>query len=106
MNPNSAYDLVDIVVGTDYSPVATTVPFPRDPSINVAGPVSSPVYALFCTATNTGTTTIKTMAGNTINIPAGAFKQGVVYYIYLRILVADGGGTFVGYMYTGLPITL
>ena len=108
MSPNSAYDLINIVVGTDYSPVATSIPYPANPSsgIMVNGPVTAPVYALFCTASNTGTTTITTLAGNTVDVPAGAFKQGVVYYIYLGILVADGGGSFIGYKYTGLPTTL
>ena len=62
MAPNSAYDLVEIVQGTDYTPAPTTKPFESDPSITVAGPLSSPVYALFCTTSNTGVTTIETLS--------------------------------------------
>ena len=33
-------------------------------------------------------------------------KQGVIYYIYLKQLVSDGGATFVGLKYTTMPVSL
>jgi hypothetical protein len=118
MMPNSAHQLVNIVVGTDYTPVSTTVtvtgpPTPIVPSghVTVPGPLTSPVFALFCTVANTGNTIIRAIGAKDdgtedITFPAGSFKQGVVYYIYLKKLVADGGGAFIGYKYSTTPVPL
>jgi len=114
MTPNSAYSLIPIVVGTDYSPVQqyTTHVDPNVGPTSPPGPtvengLNSPVYALFCTTTTTGTTQIQLLGDAApISFPAGSFKQGVVYYMYLKKIVADGGGTFVGYKYTTHPFVL
>lgn len=114
MNPNSAYSQEAIVVGTDYTPTEQFTTH-TDPNIGPTSPpgptvsngLNSPIYALFCTATNSGTTTIQLLGDSAaVNYPAGAFKQGVVYYLYLKVLVADGGASFIGYRYQQHPFIL
>lgn len=107
MNPNSAYELIEIVVGTDYSP--TTI-FETVGTANVPKGLSAPVYALLCTkGGTTGDVQIKTLGmDEPIDIPAATFKQGVVYYMYLKELVDDNGGDvkFVGFKYKSYPMVL
>jgi hypothetical protein len=114
MQPNSAYKLIPIVVGTDYTPTQqyTTHDDPNTgptspPGPTVANGLNSPIYAMFCTATNSGTTKVR-LLGDTadISFPSGSFKQGVVYYVYLKKLVDDGGGSFIGYLYQQYPFIL
>lgn len=118
MTPNSAFLLVPIVVGTDYTPtkgVTTFVGVPTDntPSgtVTIPGPTGSPVYAMFCTTGNTSDTVVRSLGAadngsEDVTFPSGSFKQGVIYYIYLKTLVSAGGATFVGLKYTTMPITL
>ena len=114
MTPNSAYTLVPIVVGTNYAPAAQQTNF-VDPNSGPSSPpgplvdngVTPPIYAMFCTVQGAGTVQIKAIGNSVaISIPAAAFKVGVVYYIYLGTLVADGGCTFVGYQYAHNPLIL
>lgn len=114
MNPNSAYSQVAIVVGTDYTPTAQFTNH-VDPNVGVTSPpgpqvangLNSPVFALFCTVTSTGNTQIQLLGDNApVTYPAGSFKQGVVYYMYLKKLVADGGASFVGFRYQQYPFVL
>ena len=114
MNPNSAYSLVPIVVGSDYTPTEQFTTH-NDPNLGPTSPpgptvsngLNSPVYALFCTTTTTGPTDIQLLGDATpITFPTGSFKQGVVYYLYLKKLVAAGGGTFIGLRYNSYPFTL
>jgi hypothetical protein len=114
MNPNSAYSLVPIVVGTDYTPTEqfTTHDDPNlgptsPPGPTVSNGLNSPVYALFCTVSNTGSVQIQLLGDAApITFPAGSFKQGVIYYMYLKTLVADGSGSFIGFRYNAYPFTL
>lgn len=114
MQPNSAYSQVAIVVNTDYTPTQqyTTHVDPNIGPTSPAGPTvqngfNSPVYGLFCTVTNTSTVQIQCLGdASPVSYPAGAFKQGVVYYMYLKKLVADGGGAFIGFRYTTYPLAL
>lgn len=118
MTPNSAYKLIDIVAGTDYQPTRSTITFVGTPTDNtptgivtIPGLVGSPIYAIFCTTTNSGNTVIRSLGAlddgsEDITFPAGSFKQGVIYYIYLKQLVSDGGATFVGLKYTTMPVSL
>lgn len=107
MNPNSAYELIEIEVGTDYSP--TTI-FETVGTTNVPKGLSAPVYALLCTKSGTsGNVQIKTLGmDEPIDIPAATFKQGVVYYMYLKELVDDNSGDvkFVGFKYKSHPMVL
>ena len=112
MVPNSAYKLVPIVAGTNYAPAATTEDF-VDPNLGlqspagatVAGPMSPPIFALFCTYSSGVGNVVLQALGNDDNvvIPASAFKEGVVYYIYLKKLLS-GDVTFVGYQYAQMPL--
>ncbi len=114
MNPNSGYSQVAIVVGTDYTP---TEQFTNhvDPNVGVTSPpgpsvsagLNSPVYALFCTVTTTGPCQVQLLGDSApVTYPTGSFKQGVVYYMYLAKLVADGGGSFIGFRYQQYPFIL
>jgi len=112
MNPNSAYSLVPIVVGTDYSPTAQTTAH-TDPntgassSVIVDNGLNSPVYAMFCTVGNQAPVDIQLLGDvSPVTFPSGSFKQGVIYYMYLKKLVADGGGSFIGFKYNSYPMTL
>lgn len=112
MNPNSAYSLVPITVGTDYTPTAQTTTH-LDGNTGavttaiVGNGLSSPVYAMFCTVSNTGNTQVQLLGDLApVTFPAGSFKQGVIYYMYLKTLVADGGGSFIGFKYNAYPIVL
>jgi hypothetical protein len=118
MTPNSAFNLVNIVVGTNYAPVQTAQTIQGQPStsvptgiVTIAGPMTGPIFALFCTANSTGNTVVRALGAPDdgsadITFPSGSFKQGVVYYMYLKNLVADGGAAFVGYQYAALPVVL
>lgn len=114
MNPNSAYSQVAIVVGTDYSPVTqyTTHVDPNvgptsPPGPTVANGLNSPVFALFCTVTSTSATQVQLLGdAAAVTYPSGSFKQGVVYYMYLKKLVADGGASFIGFRYNSYPMAL
>lgn len=114
MTPNSAYSMIPIVVGTDYTPTQqfTTHVDPNvgptsPPGPTVSNGLNSPVYALFCTTTTTGPAQIELLGDSSpITIPAGAFVKGVVYYMYLKKLVADGSGTFIGLRYQQHPFIL
>jgi hypothetical protein len=113
MHPNSAYSLIPIAVGTNYTPVEQFITYQNPNGQPVVSPcvepqvsngLTPPVFALFCTATNTGTTQVQLLGDSApTSFPAGSFKQGVVYYMYLAILVADGGGSFIGYKYAQYP---
>lgn len=114
MLPNSAYELVPIVVGTDYSPAATTEEFidpntgePISPAPEVSGPMTPPIFALLCTKTGTaGNITIRALGNDSdVTIPCVSFVAGQVYHIYLKKLVNDNSGnvTFVGYRYAAMP---
>lgn len=104
MTPNSAYSLVEIVEGQDYTP---------GPVTSMVGPVSvqtglePPIYALLCTKGGTsGNIQIQLLGMDSpITIPSTTFKQGVVYYMYLKKLVDDNSGdvTFVGLKYANSP---
>lgn len=105
MTPNSAYSLVDIVKGVDYTPGpvtetigAATIEKGRQP----------PIYGLLCTKGGTTGNIQLTLLGmdTPITIPSATFKQGVVYYFYLKELVDDDGGdvTFVGMKYNNHPM--
>jgi len=98
MTPNSAYTLVPIQKGTDYTP--TELPAGK-------GRMTGPIFAVLCTrSTGTGTCKISAL-GNPVpvEVPSQSFRQGVVYYIYLRQLVDDDGGnlSFLGYQYAQHP---
>lgn len=104
MTPNSAYSLVPIVEGVDYTPGpvneiigAATIEKGRMP----------PIYGLLCTKGGTSGNISLMLLGMTdpILIPATTFKQGVVYYFYLKELVDDNSGdvTFVGMKYNNSP---
>jgi len=104
MTPNSAYSLVDIVQGVDYTPgpvneiIGTaTIEKGRQP----------PIYGLLCTKGGTaGDIQIQLLGMDApITIPATTFKQGVIYYFYLKILVDDNAGDvkFVGMKYNNHP---
>lgn len=105
MTPNSAYSLIDIVEGVDYTPV---------PIIEVIGTANiekgrtPPIYGLLCTKGGTaGNIQIQLLGMSApISIPSTTFKQGVVYYLYLAILVDDNSGdvTFVGMKYNNSPM--
>lgn len=115
MTPNSCYELVPIVQGTDYSPAPITGPFTDpntgavvSPAPTVSAGVTAPIFALLCTA-STGSGNVKIRAlgnGSDITIPCAAFVEGVVYYIYLKKLVDDNSGAvkFVGYRYGNNPL--
>lgn len=114
MNPNSAYSMVPIVVGTDYTSVEQFTPH-VDPNLGVTSPpgptvsngLNPPVYALFCTVTSTGNTQLQLLGDAApVTFPAGSFKQGVVYYMYLKTLVVAGGVEFIGFRYNQYPFTL
>jgi len=114
MNPNSAYSQIAIAVGTDYTPTQQTTTH-VDPNLGptsppgptVAAGLNSPVFALFCTVTSTGTTQVQLLGdAAAVSYPAGSFKQGVVYYMYLKKLVADGGASFIGFRYQQYPFVL
>lgn len=110
MNPNSAYELIEIQEGVDYSPSEqfTNYGGPGGPSVSAG--MSSPVFALFCIeSSGVGNIKIRSLGNDSdITIPAAAFKQGVVYYMYLKELVDDNGGAvkFVGYKYKTYPMVL
>lgn len=96
MLPNSAYAIVPIVKGTDYSVL------------------NNPIYALLCIkSSGVAPVTIQAL-GNPDTSPEGVimtadvFKVGVVYYIYLKRLIDDASGTvaFVGYQYPSRPMIL
>ena len=114
MTPNSAYSMIPIVVGTDYTPTEqfTTHDDPNigptsPPGPTVSNGLNSPVYALFCTQTTTAPVQIQLLGDSSpITITTGAFKQGVVYYMYLQKLVDDGGGIFIGLKYQQYPFIL
>lgn len=107
MNPNSAYELIEIEEGVDYSPVTI---FETVGSTSVPKGSSAPVYALLCTKGGTaGNISIKTLGmDDPIEIPSQTFKQGVVYYMYLKELVDDNGEDvkFVGFKYKNHPLVL
>ena len=114
MNPNSAYKSIDIVVGTDYTPTEQFTTH-NDPNIGATSPpgptvsagLDSPIYAMLCTASNTGPCEIQLLGDSaSIIYPAGTFKQGVVYYMYLKKLVSAGGSAFVGFKYHSYPFVL
>lgn len=120
MVPNSAYTLVSITTGTSYAPAATTQNFYGAPTLanptgvvsGISGPMTPPIFALFCTVANTGNVVIRPLgapddASGDITFPAGSFKQGVVYYIYLKKVVSDDSTVkFVGYQYSGTPLAV
>ena len=104
MTPNSAYSLVEIVEGTDYTPA----PKMGDVGGNaVEIGVEPPIYGLLCTKSGTaGNIELKLLGmANSILIPSATFKQGVIYYFYLKELVDDNSGdvTFVGMKYNNSP---
>ncbi len=114
MNPNSAYSLVPIVEGTDYTPTAQTTTH-DDPNLGptsppgptVANGYNPPIYAIFCTATTIAPAQVELLGDvSPITFPTGAFVKGVVYYMYLKKLVADGGGSFIGMKYNTYPFVL
>ena len=108
--PNSAFSLIQIVVGTNYAPTEQYTTYPGDGSITpapkVAQGMNGPIFALHCVVAPSSTVQITTLDGNTTSLAATAFVAGVVYYIYLQTLVASGGGTFIGYQYSALPAAL
>lgn len=116
MTPNSAYELVPIVKGTDYSPQAITEAFvdpntgaPVSPAPTVSAGNTAPIFAMLCTASGAGSVVIRALGNDSdITIPGVAFVEGVVYYIYLKKLVDDNSGAFkfVGYRYKQTPLTL
>jgi len=114
MLPNSAYELVPIVAGTDYSPSARTTEHidpntgePMSPAPVVANGLTPPIFALWCTANTGGGTVVLQAIGNdnNVSIPGNAFTVGRVYYFYLKKLLNAGGVTFVGYRYANMPLT-
>lgn len=92
MTPNSAYELVPIVLNHDYSVE------------------QNPIYALLCTkSSGVAPVAMRALGNNSdVTFTADVFKVGVVYYIYLKTLTLDGGGTveFVGYRYANRPMVL
>jgi hypothetical protein len=114
MQPNSAYKLVTIVAGTDYTPVEQFTTH-TDPNIGPTSPpgptvsngLTSPIYAIFCTVSNTSTTKIQ-LLGDSVptDFAAGALKQGVVYNMYISKITDLGGGTFIGMSYQQHPFIL
>lgn len=105
MTPNSAYSLIDIVVGVDYTPG------PINETIGTAiieKGRQPPIYGLLCTKGGTAGNIELKLLGMTdpISIPAATFKQGVIYYFYLKELVSDNGGDvkFVGVKYNNFPL--
>ena len=101
MTPNSAYELVEIAEGVDYTPAEI-----KDGSVTVG--IEPPIYALLCTKGGTsGDVEIKLLGNSSaITIPATTFKQGVVYYMYLKELVDDNSADvkFVGFRYNNHPM--
>lgn len=105
MTPNSAYSLVPILQGVDYTP---TPIYETIGSTNVEKGKTPPIFALLCTKGGTsGNIQIRLLGDSSaVTIPSMTFKQGVVYYMYLAELVNDNGGdvTFVGYKYSAHPL--
>lgn len=105
MTPNSAYELVSIVEGTDYTPQPRTK---MVGSVTVNDGLQPPIYALLCTKGGTsGNIQLQLLGMNApISIPSTTFKQGVTYYMYLKKLVDDNSGdvAFVGYKYSAHPL--
>lgn len=112
MNPNSAYSLVEIVPGTDYTPEMQYTNH-VDPNLgeqSPAGPqveagLNSPVYAIMCITSNTSNVELRLLGDEaTITFPSGAFVKGVVYYMYLQIILEPGGGEWIGFKYQAHPL--
>lgn len=115
MMPNSGYELVKIVKGTDYSPAARTADF-VDPNLGALSPTytvsdgyTPPIFALLCTkSTGSGNCEIEALGNDgAVIFPSNAFVKGNVYYIYLKRLIDDdfGGLQFVGFRYANMPLT-
>ena len=113
MSPNSAYKLIPIVDGVDYSPAPQTMP-ELDPNTGLAtgktvkNGWSAPIYALLCTASNGNTTTIQIQAlgdGSPTTFYSKAFVPGVVYYMYVSKVIGTNA-SFIGYQYQSAPLTL
>lgn len=89
MNPNSAYKLVKIVPGNDYSESTSTL------------------FALHCVKTNTTVVKIKLLGDSTFTeFPPQSFIQGAVYSLYLRELEKESDVEFIGYLYETKPFSL
>ncbi len=117
MNPNSAYKLVKIVAGVDYSPTTTYIRHGSiDPELaetehdkrpKIYGGKTPPIFALLCTqSTGTGYCKIQLIGNDTpVEMPSQSFRQGVVYHMYLKTLVDDDDKNlkFVGFQYKEPP---
>lgn len=104
---NLAYKLIDIVKGTDYSPVEI---YEDVGGTQVAKGLSPPVYALLCTKGGTSGDITMELLGNSspVTIPSAAFVLGTVYYMYLKKLVDDNSADvkFVGMKQKSHPFAL
>ena len=107
MQPNSAYSLVPIVKGTDYSPTSATI---NKDGYQVNAGLTAPIYALLCVkSTGAGSVQIQALGDTApITFTADVFKVGVIYPIYIKKLVDDAGGSvgFVGFKYSAHPQSL
>lgn len=106
MQPNSGYALIPIVKETDYTPMDITRSH-GNTDIQIYAGKSNPIFALWCIeSTDVGVVKIMSLGNDMpVTVPAGAFRQGVVYYMYLKQLVEDAGGKvkFIGYQYATHP---
>lgn len=113
MSPNSAYKLVPITDGVDYSPIPQTIAV-LDPNTgvptgkNAQNGMTPPIYALLCIASNGNTTTIQIQAfgdSTPTTFYTKAFVPGVVYYMYVAKVIGTNAA-FIGYQYQTTPLTL
>ncbi len=88
MTPNSAYRLIKVVPGNDYSTTIT-------------------LFALHCIKTNTTLVSIKLLGDDKfIDFPPESFIQGAVYAMYLKELAPGSDVEFIGYQYDQKPFAL
>lgn len=89
MNPNSAFRLIKIQPGNDYSDHSSTV------------------FALHCTKTNTTPVKLK-LQGDQVytEFPPESFIHGAVYALYIKMLAEGSDVEFIGYVYEQKPFSL
>ena len=106
MNPNSAYKLITIEKGIDYAPENVYIKHGAVKA-DVYGGKTPPIFAVLCTkSTGDGYCKIKLLGDeHPVEMLSQSFRQGVVYYIYIKELVEDDGGNlkFVGFQYPKSP---
>jgi len=106
MTPNSAWSMIPIVEGVDYTQEVT---YESVGTASVGTGYTPPIYALLCTTGGTAGNVVLQLLGDPdagVTMPATTFKQGVIYPMYLRKLIDDNGGNvaFVGLRYRSSPL--